>query len=121
MLRRLLSPYKPQHSGQVERFNHTLVNMLSMFVNRYQSDWDKHINACQFAYRSAVNSSTSYSPFYLLHGREPRFPIDAMLQRREYYDNKDDYISRLLQRINVAQDIARANLLERKEKLEAGL
>lgn len=114
-----ITPYNPQHNGQVERFNHTLVNMLSMFVNRFQTDWDQYINACQFAYRSAINSTTGYSPFYLVYGREPRFPMDIMLQRREYYENNDDYISKLLQRINIAHDIARANLLHRKEKLQS--
>jgi hypothetical protein len=114
-----ITPYNPQHNGQVERFNSTLINMLTKYTNRYQSDWDQHINACQFAYRSAINVSTGYSPFYLIHGYEPRLPVDAMIKATEHYQNRQDYLSKLIQRTALAQDIARANLLYRKEKLES--
>jgi transposase InsO family protein len=112
-----ITPHNPQHNGQVERFNHTLVNMLSIYVDKDQSNWDQHINVCQFAYRSAVNASTGYSPFYLLYGREPHYPLDAMLKRREYWENESDYVSVLIQRLTLAQDIARAQLLRRQERL----
>jgi hypothetical protein len=112
-----ITPYNPQHNGQVERFNYTLVSMLSMYVNKYQSDWDQHLNVCQFAYRSAINSSTGYSPFLLLYGREPNYPVDAMIKEREYWEDSTDYLSSLIRRVVSAQDVARANLLERQEKL----
>ena len=37
------SPYHPQTDGLTERFNRTLKDMLSCYVNRLQTDWDKHI------------------------------------------------------------------------------
>ena len=37
------TPYRPQSDGLVERFNKTLQQMLSIFVNDNRSDWDDYI------------------------------------------------------------------------------
>lgn len=37
------TPYHPQSDGMVERFNMTLVTMLSANVNVHHSDWDEHL------------------------------------------------------------------------------
>ncbi|KAH9118602.1 hypothetical protein LEN26_012010 [Aphanomyces euteiches] len=34
------APYHPQGQGLGERFNHTIVQMLKIFVNDHQTDWD---------------------------------------------------------------------------------
>jgi transposase InsO family protein len=111
--------YNPQANGLVERFNHTLVNMLSMYVKDNQEDWDEHIAVCQFAYRICVNDSTQHSPFYMLYGREATLPVDAMLQVPEQFLNNADYVSELLGKLNSAHRIAKENLLEMKTKRES--
>ena len=50
------TPYRPQSSGLVERFNRTLKQMLSMFVNTHRNDWDDHIPYLMMAYRSTVHA-----------------------------------------------------------------
>lgn len=111
--------YNPQANGLVERFNHTLVNMLSMYVKDNQEDWDQHIDVCQFAYRICVNDSTKHSPFYMLYGREATLPVDAMLQVPEHFLNNADYVSELLTKLASAHRIAKENLLEMKTKRES--
>ena len=75
--------YHPQTNGLTERFNKTLCEMLSMFVNIQQDDWDRYLPFVLFAYRTAYHSSAHEQPFYLLYGREPRLPIDAALNDEE--------------------------------------
>lgn len=68
------SPYHPQSNGLVERFNRTLLSMLSLFVNENQTNWD-----CLLPYRSSVHASTGFTPYKILFGQEIVLPLDVML------------------------------------------
>ena len=46
--------------------------MLAAYSNSNQSNWDLYLPLVLFAYRTAEQTSTGYSPFKLLYGREPR-------------------------------------------------
>jgi hypothetical protein len=72
------TPYRPQSDGLVERFNRTLIGMLSKFCEENQEDWDDHLPYVACAYRASVNDSTRYTPNQLMLGRETTLPIDLM-------------------------------------------
>ena len=72
------SPYRPQSDGMVERFNRTLKDMVAKYIKPCGSDWDEHITALAFAYNTSKHSVTGYSPFFLVHGREARLPVDEL-------------------------------------------
>ena len=74
------TPYHPQSDGLVERFNHTLLNLLSMAASENERDWDLHIPMVMMAYRTSVQESTGCTPFYLMLGREGRLPADVMFR-----------------------------------------
>lgn len=59
-----ISGYHPQCDRFVEKFNSTLINMLSKTVGKHG---DKHFPYVLFAYQSAVKDFTKSSPFYLVH------------------------------------------------------
>ena len=71
-------PYHPQSDGMVERFNRSLLNMLSAVVNEEQDDWDDWIPYVLAAYRASVHESTGCTPNRLMLGRESRLPVDLM-------------------------------------------
>ena len=58
----------PQTDGLMERFNHTLKQMLAKVVTKNGRDWDKQLGLVLLAYRAAPHSSMGMSPFYLLYG-----------------------------------------------------
>ena len=60
----------PQTDGQTERFNRTLCDSLTHYVNSNQTDWDKWVGVCVSAFRFTKHSTTGYSPFELVHGVE---------------------------------------------------
>ena len=72
------SPYHPQGNGMVERFNRTLLDMLSATVGSHPSNWEHNIHKVCLAYNSSVHSSTGYSPFFLMFGRQVKQPVDLM-------------------------------------------
>ena len=72
------TPYHPQGNGIVERFNRTLLDMLATTAHNHPSDWDLYIRKVCLAYNSSIHSSTGFSPFFLMFGREVKLPIDLM-------------------------------------------
>ena len=68
------TPYHPQSDGLVERFNRTLLSMLSTAVADHPWDWEDHLRPLCYAYNSSVQASTGYTPFFLMFGRQARLP-----------------------------------------------
>ncbi|UYV60444.1 hypothetical protein LAZ67_1001171, partial [Cordylochernes scorpioides] len=81
--------YHPQTNGLTERLNRTLINMLSMYVNTDQKNWDEILPFITHAYNTTIQETTGYSPFFLMFGREPTSLLD---DRNISVDiDKDDY------------------------------
>ena len=74
------APYRPQSNGAVERFHHTLMQMVRKSVADHR-DWDEYLQYLLFACREAPCSSTGFSPFELLFGREVHGPLDILRQQ----------------------------------------
>ena len=72
-------PYNPKSDGLIERFNRTLITMLSMFVDKNQKDWDDHLPYVMSAYRATQHRSTGVSPNLLMLNRDVDAPIDIMV------------------------------------------
>ncbi|PIK62720.1 hypothetical protein BSL78_00299 [Apostichopus japonicus] len=71
--------YRPQSDGLVERFNRTLEQMLSVYVNESQKDWDVHVPLVLMAIHSSPQETTGYSPNLLMLGRETKLPLELMI------------------------------------------
>ena len=110
--------YHPQTDGLVERFNRTLINMLSKKVERSGKDWDEHLPYVLFAYRASVQASTRESPFFLLYGRDPRLPTEVCLDvspSRQEMD-LDSYKTEVATHMADAWRIARNNVKDAQRK-----
>ena len=97
----------------VERFNRTLENGLTMFVNENQTDWDQHIPLFLMAYRTAVHESTKVTPSKMMLGREMRVPIDLWSGKPEEeigHRTSTQYAQDLEEKLERVHVIARENL-----------
>ena len=68
------SAYHPQSNG----LDQTLNSSLQRLVNEHR---DEFIDDDVFAYRTSRQDSTKYTPFFLMHGREARPPVDVQYLR----------------------------------------
>jgi transposase InsO family protein len=78
MKRVLTSGYRPQCNGATERVNGTVVRTLSKLVRDKPKLWVDLVDVVTFAYNCTPHSTTGFSPFYLVYGREPRLPLDIL-------------------------------------------
>jgi hypothetical protein len=87
--------YHPQTNGLTERFNKTLIVMLSMYVSKQQNDWDEYIPYVIFAYNTAIHPSTNAVPFELVRGFPARLPMDLpqLTPEKEESMTLDEYKS----------------------------
>ncbi|CAF2040851.1 unnamed protein product [Rotaria magnacalcarata] len=69
--------YHPQSNGMIERFNATFVPQIAKLQDKENNNWDEFLSPVVFAYNTGTHSTTQYSPFQLLFGREPRLPTDG--------------------------------------------
>ena len=67
------SPYQPQCDWLVKQQPH---NMLATTTQNHPFDWEDQLPKVCMAYNTSVHSSTGYTPFYLMFGRQTRLPID---------------------------------------------
>ena len=66
--------FHPQTDGQTERTNRTLEQILRIYVSYKQNDWDKYLSTAEFAYNSAEQSTTKFSPFELNYRISTPYP-----------------------------------------------
>jgi hypothetical protein len=107
------SPYHPQSDGLVERMNRTIEAMISMFVSPGQRDWDEFLPYIMMAYRSAVHSTTGYSPNRMMLGREVELPIDLIIGVPEDAGkllNSVDYVDKLRLDMEEVHKVARQHI-----------
>jgi len=110
--------YHPQTDGLVERFNRTLITMLSMYTKQGQTDWDEHLPYVLFAYNSSVHSTTGYSPFYLMLAREPNFPDDTLKPFGAEYPTHGEYAEYLKKAFKLAYERVRLTMekMQKRQK-----
>ena len=115
------SSYNPRCNGLEERWHATLAQMLSMYVDKNQKDWDEYLPAVCFAFRASPSARTSnHSPFLLVHGREPALPCDIKYTLPENAaESVADYIQTLLPKLERIKEITSTNLAQSKARMKA--
>ena len=88
--------------------------MLRKLVSKEGKNWDRLLPYVLFAYREVPQSTTGFSPFELLYGREVRGPLDVL--REEWEANKksdESVLSHILlvrERLEEMSELASENL-----------
>ncbi|KAF7643479.1 hypothetical protein LDENG_00238730, partial [Lucifuga dentata] len=72
--------HHPMASGQVERTNRTVVNMLKKYVATNHKDWDVKLPLVLMAIRATPQESTGVSPFEMMTGRKMTLPLHLVYQ-----------------------------------------
>lgn len=112
----LSTAYSPETQGLVEKFNGTLCNSLKNYLNTdNQYRWSYILPYITLAYNATPQTSTKRSPFFLMHGFEPYFPIDSKILPNDLPYN----ISKSLKELNdirkqIPQIVEKAQTTQKK-------
>ncbi|CEP10491.1 hypothetical protein, partial, partial [Parasitella parasitica] len=74
------APYRPQTNGRVEKLNGTLGKAIKKLALENPLEWDNHVDAVLYAYRTKAHAVVNVSPFELLYGQQPRAISQDILQ-----------------------------------------
>ncbi|OBZ81002.1 Transposon Ty3-I Gag-Pol polyprotein, partial [Choanephora cucurbitarum] len=118
--RSLTSVEHPQTDGLVERLNRTIKTSLTICTEGNPLDWDEQLPFVTFAYNTAKQSSTRFSPFEVLFGRKARLPVlpDLELESAKSYET-ETWVAYLKNRIpllhgQVVKNIEQAQVRQKR-------
>eukprot|EP00253_Pinus_taeda_P022041 PITA_22041 len=80
VMHKITTPYHPQANGQVESSNKVIESILTKTVASHRHDWAAQLPEALWAYRTTWRSTTGYSPYHLVFGKQPIFPIEFEVQ-----------------------------------------
>ena len=96
------SAYHPQTSGQTERVNQILEDMLRACVISSKGSWDKWLRLAKFSYNNSYQESIKMAPFKALYGCKCRTPLNWVESgERRYYGI--DFIKEAKQQVRTIQ------------------
>ncbi|GFV59953.1 CCHC-type domain-containing protein [Trichonephila clavipes] len=82
---------------------------------RYAESWDEILPFVTFAYNTAKQKTTGFTPFYLLHGREAETTLDTLLPFCPN-DFDDNNITKIAARAEESRQLARVHTLRAQDK-----
>ena len=105
--------YKPSTNGNIERFHGTLNSLLAKWVATNHRNWDDHLPAVAFAYRTSVQETTGFTPFSLMFGREARIPADMVYGTPEdptLFNSPVEFVASQQEKLRDAFELVRNHL-----------
>ena len=75
----LTAAYNPNANGLCEQVNRNITALLRILMDEGIDEWPKKLNILFSAYNATPQTSTGYSPNFLVYGRELIEPLDILL------------------------------------------
>ena len=80
------TPYNPCGNAYCERFNHTMIGLLTSLSKEQKDNWPLHLPSLVFAYNVMPHSTTGYQPYELMFGCKAPTICNVWLRLAEYDD-----------------------------------
>ncbi|MCO5591164.1 hypothetical protein L7F22_045145 [Adiantum nelumboides] len=77
--RRHSTPYYSQCNGLVKKVNGMICKIITKQVVSKPKEWDKHLEATLWSYRTSFRTSLSYTAYHLVFKKEAILPIEVQL------------------------------------------
>jgi hypothetical protein len=119
---KLATAYHPQTNGLVERFNKTLCETIAKYMLQYKNrQWDYFVQSAILAYRTKIQTTTKFDPFFLMYGRKAKLPISIMAhegetEEEELFFNIEQHVEITTTLLERTRNIARQRITQEQQK-----
>lgn len=107
------TPYHPS-SNIVERQNKNTNQYLRAYIDKKPQTWASLLPYASFAYNTTIHSTTGYTPFQLVYGREITLP--EVIKKKKPIYNYDNFVDLMLRELHDAWSLSREKLQIAKTK-----
>jgi hypothetical protein len=90
--------YHAQSQGLVEKFNGTIVKMLSAYTGEDQKDWDQYVNLCTFAYNISSQKTTGITPHEAMFCRPATTSFSSLVNKQKATATTSEYAATMKRR-----------------------
>ncbi|GMF15134.1 unnamed protein product [Phytophthora fragariaefolia] len=99
--------YRPKLLGLVERFHRTWKDIISLYVDVEQNDWDDFLRCAFYAYNASKHPTHGFQPNELMLGRKLRTPAELLRRSRLKHPHQTlvDYHETLMQDLKTAREL----------------
>ena len=116
------TPYHPKSNGLIERLFRTAKEALrAVLYNCSKQNWPEKIPAIELALRSVKQSTTNYSPFEILFGKEMRdadFISHHLDKPNRKFSNENEYVLNFEKNLQMTHKIVKENIKNNAEKMK---
>jgi hypothetical protein len=115
------SAYHPQTSGQMERVNQILEDMLQACVLEFPQKWDDCLPLAELSYNNSFQESIKMAPFEALYGQRCRTPLnwsepgERCFFRTDMIKETEEKVRRIIHNLKEAQ-ARQKNYADRRRK-----
>ena len=99
---------------------------LSRLMDDTSDDWSEYLDSALFAMNTSLQNTTKFTPFYMMFGRNPRFPLEAEKEAESSSIEKamddiakadaDEYIGNIVEKQKTIFPKADSNIKAAQEK-----
>jgi len=86
--------------------------VFAKIVSNTQRNWCQLLDHVTYAYNCATHASTSFSPYYLLHLRHPKVPLELLIEKptAAAVQSADEFVQSTANRMRQAYAVVRGHL-----------
>lgn len=120
----VISAYNSKANGMIERGHRSLKAALAKMTDGGEGSWLDNLHAVLLADRCTVKSTTGFTPFYILYGREAVLPIEITLPTWRVLKWDEAHTTEDLLRLRARQlqrrdeDMEEARLHQQRKRLD---